>query len=391
MEFLLSSLKRFFETLALTNHWFSAFSVAFPGSLYLFQRAISLTGDKFSKYVVFPNCSSIYTFKDCYRLVGNHNLSKTCTFVCFANRRQRRMRKPCGAILLKEVTLSGGTTRLYPHKLFCFKSLVETLTQFVKRPGLIERCELWSAHRIMCDVFEGRIWKEFQVFNGSSFLASRRNYALMLNVDWMQPFEHTQYSVGVMYLVLMNLPRSERFKRENVLLVGIISGPSEPRININSFLKPLVDELVVLWEEGVMLRHSGSLFVPECFKAALLCVACDMPASRKICGFTALISSMVVQNVTKSLKLVALVLLQIILVSSLVVVEILWKIGGMWRRYWHNPHKSYATPKSHHMVPDTRNFLMLGLLMIFWLSFLVMLNEYMERNVLPQTCTCTLI
>ena len=109
----------------------------------------------------------------------------------------------------------------------------------------------------------------------------------MLNVDWMQPFKHTQYSVGVMYLVLMNLPRSERFKRENVFLVGIISGPNEPRNNINSFLKPLVDELLVLWDEGVMLQHCGSLLVPECFKAELLCVACDMPASRKICGFTA--------------------------------------------------------------------------------------------------------
>ncbi len=293
MDFLLLSLKRFFETLAFTNHWFTAFSIAFPGSLYLFQREIGLTGDKFTKYVVCPNCSSVYTFEDCYRRVGNRNASKTCTFVRFPNHRQRRMRKPCGATLLKEVTLSDGTTRLYPHKLFCYKSIVETLTQFVKRPGFTERCELWrnrevrSAHRIMCDVFEGRIWKEFQVFNGSSFLASRRNYAFMLNVDWMQPFEHTQYSVGVMYLVLMNLPRSERFKRENVFLVGIISGPNEPRNNINSFLKPLVDELLVLWDEGVMLRHSGSLLVPECFKAALLCVACDMPASRKVCGFTA--------------------------------------------------------------------------------------------------------
>ena len=293
MEFLLLSLKRCFETLSFTNPWCTAFAVAFPGSLYLFRKEMGLVGHKFDKYVVCPNCSSVYTFKDSYRQVGTRNVSKTCTFVRFPNHRQRRMRNPCGTKLLKEVTLSDGTTRLYPHKLYCYKSIVETLTQFVKRPGFTDSCELWrkrevrSAHRIMCDVFEGRIWNELQVFNGSSFSASSRNYALMLNVDWMQPFEHTQYSVGVMYLVLMNLPRSERFKRENVFLVGIISGPSEPRGNINSYLKPLVGELLLLWEEGVMLRHSGSLLVPQCFKAALLCVACDMPASRKVCGFTA--------------------------------------------------------------------------------------------------------
>ena len=82
----------------------------------------------------------------------------------------------------------------------------------------------------------------------------------------MQPFEHTQYSVGVMYLLLMSLPRSKHFKRESVYLVGKISGPSEPQININSFFKPLANELVVLWEEGVMFRHSVSLLVLECFK-----------------------------------------------------------------------------------------------------------------------------
>ena len=158
MDFLLLSLKWFFETLALTHHWFTAFSLAFPGSLYLFRREIGLSRDKFSKYVVWLNCSSVYTFNDCYRSVGNHNASKTCSFVRFPNHRQRRMRKPCGAKVLNEVTLSGGTTRLYTHKLFCYKSIIEKLTQFVKRSGFTERCELWrtrevrSAHRIMCDV-----------------------------------------------------------------------------------------------------------------------------------------------------------------------------------------------------------------------------------------------
>ena len=43
----------------------------------------------------------------------------------------------------------------------------------------------------------------------------------------------------------MNLPRSLRNKAENVLLVGILPGPSEPT-DINGFLKPLLDELNIL-------------------------------------------------------------------------------------------------------------------------------------------------
>ena len=177
---------------------------------------------------------------------------------------------------------------MYPHKVFCYQSLIKTLQTFVSRTGFTEKCELWrkreirSFAQVLCDVFEGRIWKEFQHYNGKPFLAEPRNFAFMLNVDWVQPFLHTTYSVGVMYLVLMNLPRSERFKRENV---GIILGPSEPPLTINIYLSPLVDELLLLWDTGVMLKHSSSC-CPQLFKGATLCVACDVPAARKVCGFT---------------------------------------------------------------------------------------------------------
>ena len=45
----------------------------------------------------------------------------------------------------------------------------------------------------------------------------------------------------------------------------------------------------------------GHLF-PECFKAALLCVACDIPASRKVCGFTGHNSKHGCNKSTKKIK-----------------------------------------------------------------------------------------
>ena len=44
----------------------------------------------------------------------------------------------------------------------------------------------------------------------------------------------------------MNLPRMYRFKKENVLTVGILPGPHEPKLNMNTFLDPLVSELIQL-------------------------------------------------------------------------------------------------------------------------------------------------
>jgi len=37
-------------------------------------------------------------------------------------------------------------------------------------------------------------------------LDSPGNLCLMLNIDWFNPFDETQYSVGAVYLIVQNLP-----------------------------------------------------------------------------------------------------------------------------------------------------------------------------------------
>ena len=87
--------------------------------------------------------------------------------------------------------------------------------------------------------------------------------------------------MGVLYLAVENLSRELRFKRENILIVGIIPGPSEPSMNINSYLEPLIDELELLWD-GVAVMINGQ---KKTIRAALSCIACDVPAARKVGGF----------------------------------------------------------------------------------------------------------
>ena len=53
--------------------------------------------------------------------------------------------------------------------------------------------------------------------------------------------------MGIIYLVIDNLPRGERFKVENVIIVGCILGPTEPKLNLNSYITQMVDELLKLW------------------------------------------------------------------------------------------------------------------------------------------------
>lgn len=117
----------------------------------------------------------------------------------------------------------------------------------------------------MTDVYDGKIWKEFMTTEKSSILNHRNNYALMLNLDWFQPFEHVKYSIGVIYAFILNLPRQEKFKLKNVLLIRVIPDLNhEP--SVNSFISPLVDELKLGWSQGFQLLSSKSPNVKKTFK-----------------------------------------------------------------------------------------------------------------------------
>ena len=89
--------------------------------------------------------------------------------------------------------------------------------------------------------------------------------------------------MGAIYVTILNLPRSVRNKQEYTVLVGLIPGPHEPRHDVNAFLDPFVTDLKRYWN-GVEL-NVASLRCRKIIRCALLCVACDVPAGRKVCGF----------------------------------------------------------------------------------------------------------
>ena len=100
----------------------------------------------------------------------------------------------------------------------------------------------------------------------------------MLNFDFFQHIKHrNDYSVGVLYVANLNLPRSVRFKWENIIVVGIIPGLDKEPGSLNEFLVPLGKEMKVLWK-GVYLK-SGLCRLPLRFRAAIACISCDVPAA----------------------------------------------------------------------------------------------------------------
>lgn len=258
----------------------------FPQNLYTMSKVLANSKSQFSKYVVCRKCFTLYDLNDCFLSVEGRQQSKLCNHMCFPNHRLAYMRKTCKEPLLKDVGETGAS-KFVPFKTYCYKSLKSSLETFVNREDFEDKCERWRSRQtqqnILHDVYDGNIWKDF---NGRkyNFFTEEGNYGLMLNVDWFQPFKHTNYSVGAIYLSVLNLPREERFKRENIMLIGIIPDmKKEPPTN--TFLQPLVDELNDAWHNGFHIKSRKSKNQTKKFRLALLCVGCDVPASRKLCGF----------------------------------------------------------------------------------------------------------
>ena len=64
------------------------------------------------------------------------------------------------------------------------------------------------------------------------FLNNKNNLGLLINVDWFKPFKRSEYKVAALMLTVLNLPRQERFRKKWTMIVGIIPGPSEPKLHI---------------------------------------------------------------------------------------------------------------------------------------------------------------
>ena len=58
----------------------------------------------------------------------------------------------------------------------------------MQRPEFEYDRELWRKRNIPSDVFadmyDGKVWKDFQYVNEHPFLASPNNLSFMLNIDW---------------------------------------------------------------------------------------------------------------------------------------------------------------------------------------------------------------
>ena len=109
-----------------------------------------------------------------------------------------------------------------------------------------------QTYRVLVNIYDGTVWHDFQKYND---FFEGLNITLMVNSDWFAPYKHVRTnSIGTIYGVILNLPRSIRFKKENVLLFGLIPNMiHEPPAN--TFL----EALIVGWNEGLSIPYKNDV------------------------------------------------------------------------------------------------------------------------------------
>ena len=229
-----------------------------------------------------PKCNTLYKFEDCFIERDRIKLSKNCSAKLPFKKDQT-----CNTRLLNSKISSVGNKVLYPRKEYCSRKISVTIEKFLERQGfeklLLQKRNISDSENTFHDIYDGKIWKTFKGKEGEYFFSDPRNLGLMMNIDWFQPFDNSEYSLGIIYMVILNLPREERFKYDNLIVCGIIPGPKEPSLNVNTFLGPIVDDLHAGWN-GVLLKDNSS-FGKSLYKYALISLSSDIPATRKCCGF----------------------------------------------------------------------------------------------------------
>ena len=135
---------------------------------------------------------------------------------------------------------------------------------------------------------DGSQWRKIERKYWEEFAGDPRNVWFALSADGINPFgeQSSNHSTWPVTLCMYNLPPWMCMKRKFIMMPVLIQGPKQPGNDIDVYLRPLVEELLQLWN-GTGVRawdeHMGEEFD---LKALLFVTINDWPALSNLSGQT---------------------------------------------------------------------------------------------------------
>lgn len=240
-------------------------------------------------YVCCPKCFA------CYLHTSDDSYPDKCTY------KKTPSSTECGR-RLRKIRIIKNIQHSVPVRRFIYHEFKEWLGEMLCRPGMedmLDRDVSPSKDGIMRDIWDAPELHNLMDTNGKPFVrqdCSEGRYIFSFCMDGFNPFQMKQAgkkaSVVAMYMTCLNLPPEERYKLENMFLVGIIPGPHEPKKEeINHLLSPLVDDLLDSYHHGIWYSHTPNYKSGRRTRSALVLVVCDTPASQQVTGRTSATST----------------------------------------------------------------------------------------------------
>ncbi|KAL9688571.1 hypothetical protein QQ045_032994 [Rhodiola kirilowii] len=176
-----------------------------------------------------------------------------------------------------------GSQRKVPKKTVKYFTLTPRLQRLCMSPDL-SRHMRWHTERNVDDSdyirhpADGESWQTFDK-EFPDFANEKRNVRLGLATDGFNPFEASGLSHNTWSIVLIpyNVPPHVCMKKELNILCMLILEPKSPENCLDVFMRPLIEELKMLWEDGVYTfdRNDGSSFI---MKATVMWTIGDFPS-----------------------------------------------------------------------------------------------------------------
>ena len=242
-------------------------------------------------YKTFVSCPECAT---CYPNNGSGSYPEFCSS------KRALTQQTCGQPLQISRNIRGRPHNI-PVRRFFYHDFTEWLGEMLCRPGIEDMMECCSSrfspstNGVMGDIWDAPGVYEIPGPDGHPFVRKcdddEGRFLFSFNMDGFNPFQLKQAgrsaSVMGLYMVCLNLPPEARFKSENMFLAGVIPGPNEPsKEEINHFLRPLVDDLLKSYFDGVFYTRTWKYPKGRKTRSALALIICDLPAARQALGFT---------------------------------------------------------------------------------------------------------
>jgi len=238
-----------------------------------------------------PETKSLICCSACFATYRSNN-NDLASYPEFCTSKHNPSNRPCG----NRLRSPGSTKRpSVPKREFVYQDIHHWIARMYCRNDIeehLQRNPMPRRSNHMEDIWDGYILRELKGPDGLPFFdkpEGEGRLAFGLNMDGFNPRGNReagkQTTICGVYLVCLNLPPEIRYKTENVFLLGVVPGPTEPSTHqVNHILRPLVDDLLLLWNSGIFLTRTPKCAHGYLVRAALIPIICDLPAARRVAG-----------------------------------------------------------------------------------------------------------